>query len=43
MPIIYSPLELLASFLVVFVISALATLALTWLVDRSTRQTSGTA
>ena len=37
MPIINAPLEMLAAFLIVYVISALSTLALNWYVNKAHR------
>lgn len=42
MPITSSPLELLATFLIVYVISALSTVALTWLMDKTNRSNTCT-
>jgi len=40
MPFVNSPLEFLAAFLIVYIISALSTLALAWFMDRVNRNST---
>ena len=42
MPFNNSPLELLAAFLIVYVIGVLSTVALTWFMDRANRNSTST-